>query len=65
MANDAVGYIIPDNDFGPFYQKDHYEELLSFGKHEASALVSVFQALAKKSRSHPILQWGKNQQGPR
>lgn len=48
MANDAVGYIIPDNDFGPFYQKDHYEELLSFGKHEASALVSVFQALAKK-----------------
>ncbi len=48
MANDAVGYIIPDNDFRSSYQKDHYEELLSLGKHEASALVSVFQALAKK-----------------
>ncbi|HIT54434.1 MAG TPA: hypothetical protein IAD07_10910 [Candidatus Fimivicinus intestinavium] len=48
MANDAVGYIIPDNDFGPFYKKDHYEELLSFGKNEASTLVSVFQKLAQK-----------------
>ena len=48
MANDAVGYIIPDNDFGPFYKKDHYEELLSFGETEASTLVSVFQALAQK-----------------
>lgn len=48
MANDAVGYIIPDNDFGPFYKKDHYEELLSFGREEASTLVGVFQALAQK-----------------
>ncbi|MPM84935.1 hypothetical protein SDC9_132011 [bioreactor metagenome] len=43
MANDAVGYIVPDNDYAMIVGFDHYEETLSFSSKFASTLVKEFQ----------------------
>ena len=55
LTNDAMGYIIPDNDFSmmflgsnKFMQKlfgNHYLEFFSFGKETASTLVKAFKEL--------------------
>lgn len=55
LTNDAMGYIIPDNDFSmmflgsnKFMRKifgDHYLEIFSFGKETASTLVKAFKDL--------------------
>ena len=39
LANDAVGYIVPDNDYilGDFV--GHYHELISLGEHTGSTVV--------------------------
>lgn len=47
LANDATGYILPDNDFSPwiadfFEGFAHYEETLSGGSHIASTLVKGY-----------------------
>ena len=45
LANDAVGYIVPDNDYilGDF--KNHYHELISLGEHTGSTVMRGFAAL--------------------
>ncbi|MBE6749489.1 MAG: hypothetical protein E7557_09740 [Ruminococcaceae bacterium] len=55
LTNDAMGYIIPDNDFSMMFlgsnklmQKlfgNHYLEIFSFGKETASTLVKAFKEL--------------------
>ncbi len=55
LTNDAMGYIIPDNDFSmmflgsnKFMRKlfgNHYLEIFSFGKETASTLVKAFKDL--------------------
>lgn len=46
QMNDAVGYIVPDNDYGPWLEaEEHYEETLSLGPHAASTFVNLFSAL--------------------
>ena len=45
LANDAVGYIVPDNDYilGEF--KNHYHELISLGEGAGSAVIGGFLSL--------------------
>lgn len=58
LANDAVGYILPDNDYCMLFFDDvepfgdHYQETLSFGKSLGSTLVGAFiQLLNEVGRS--------------
>lgn len=47
LANDAVGYIVPDNDYVMALNHEHYAETLSLGKKTASTLMAAFEELVK------------------
>lgn len=47
LANDAVGYIVPDNDYVMLLNHDHYAETLSLGKHTASTMMAAFEKIVK------------------
>ena len=47
LANDAVGYIVPDNDYAMSIAFGHYAETLSLGKNTASTIMDAFQKIAK------------------
>ena len=47
LANDAIGYIVPDNDYVMLLNHNHYAETLSVGKSTASTLMSAFEEIAK------------------
>lgn len=65
LCNDAIGYIVPDNDFAHFIADSiwnidgadklfgtyhrHYEEMLSTGDKAGSATIAALNALAKES----------------
>lgn len=49
LCNDAIGYIVPDNDFGSVFAKDHYEEAVSAGRRTASNIVGAFMRVAEKA----------------
>lgn len=42
LCNDAVGYIVPDNDYSTSNQEGHYEESVSTGSYSASAFSKAF-----------------------
>ncbi len=42
LCNDAVGYIVPDNDYSASNEEGHYEETVSTGSHSASAFSKAF-----------------------
>lgn len=46
LANDAVGYVVPDNDYCMGLVFDHYQETLSLGKNTASFLMKNYAGLA-------------------
>lgn len=46
LANDAIGYIVPDNDYCMCLAFGHYHETLSLGKKTASTIMSAFEELA-------------------
>ncbi|MBQ3136923.1 MAG: hypothetical protein IJB74_05500 [Clostridia bacterium] len=48
MANDAVGYIVPDNDYLMCVDFGHYHETISLGKNTASALLKGFAELREE-----------------
>ena len=48
LANDAIGYIVPDNDYCMSLGMGHYHETLSLGKNTASTLMSAFEELAEE-----------------
>lgn len=48
LANDAVGYIVPDNDYCMCLAFGHYHETLSLGKNTASTLMSAYEELSKE-----------------
>lgn len=51
QVNDAIGYIIPDNDFGSWLEtEDHYEEMLSLGSTTGSTIVNAFEELVNSAR---------------
>ena len=48
LANDAIGYVVPDNDYCMGLVFDHYQESLSLGKNTASFLMSRYEQLASE-----------------
>lgn len=48
LANDAIGYIVPDNDFSMAIVYDHYQEMISLGKDTASSIMNGFAKLAEE-----------------
>ena len=45
LANDAIGYVVPDNDYAIGLDFGHYHETLSLGKKTASTLISEYESL--------------------
>lgn len=50
LCNDAVGYIVPDNDYSASNEEGHYEETVSTGSYSASAFSTAFEKLIKAWR---------------
>ncbi len=48
LANDAIGYIVPDNDYTMGDPKDHYHELVSLGYLTGSSVMQGFVDMAKE-----------------
>ena len=48
LANDAVGYIVPDNDYTMGDPADHYHELISLGNKTGSSVMMGFWNLANE-----------------
>lgn len=46
LCNDAIGYVVPDNDYSLGIVDDHYQELISLGDETASGIMSAFASLA-------------------
>ena len=46
LSNDAVGYIVPDNDYTMGDPQNHYHELISLGSKTGSTVMSGFVKLA-------------------
>lgn len=46
LANDAIGYVVPDNDYCMGLVFNHYQETLSLGKNTASFLMKNYAQLA-------------------
>ncbi len=46
LANDAIGYVVPDNDYCMGLVFNHYQETLSLGKGTASFLMKNYASLA-------------------
>lgn len=47
LCNDAVGYIVPDNDYSSSGKEGHYEETVSTGSKSATAFSKAFFELLK------------------
>lgn len=45
LMNDAIGYVVPDNDFTMGDPVNHYHELISLGKNVASSLMDGLEEL--------------------
>lgn len=45
LANDAVGYIVPENDYSMALAFGHYQELLSLGETEATVMFEAYENL--------------------
>ena len=45
LCNDAVGYIVPDNDYSSSNEDGHYEETVSTGSTAGTSLSKAFEAL--------------------
>lgn len=45
LMNDAIGYVVPDNDYTAGIVDEHYHELLSLGQTEASTIMKGFVEL--------------------
>lgn len=49
LANDAIGYIVPDNDYVLCFDgNNHYHELFSAGKNTASTLIKELQNIKEE-----------------
>lgn len=48
LANDAIGYIVPDNDYTMGDPANHYHELVSLGNRTGSSVMKGFISLAKE-----------------
>lgn len=47
LVNDAIGYVVPDNDYCMSIINDHYQELISLGGTTASSVMQGFADIAE------------------
>ena len=48
LANDAIGYVVPGNDYSLAILDGHYQELISMGSEAAAGIMQGFAEIAKK-----------------
>ena len=48
LMNDAIGYVVPDNDYSMSLLGDHYQEMISLGKYAGSTILEGFAEIAKE-----------------
>lgn len=48
LANDAIGYIVPDNDYCMCLGFGHYQESISLGRATASTIIEGFEEIAEE-----------------
>ena len=46
LFNDAIGYVVPDNDYTMALLGDHYQEMISLGKYAGSTIMKEFAKIA-------------------
>ena len=46
LMNDAIGYVVPDNDYSMSLLGDHYQEMISLGKYAGSSMLKGFAEIA-------------------
>lgn len=46
LMNDAIGYVVPDNDYAMALIDDHYQEMISLGRYAASTIMKGFAEIA-------------------
>ncbi|MCL2512538.1 MAG: hypothetical protein FWF08_01435, partial [Oscillospiraceae bacterium] len=51
LCNDAVGYIVPSNDYGSYFEGSHYEEAVSTGTRCAADIVDGFEDLVEECKT--------------
>lgn len=47
LANDAIGYVVPDNDYALALIDGHYQEMISLGVYAASSIMAEFVEIAE------------------
>ncbi len=47
LMNDAIGYVVPDNDYSMALLGDHYQEMISLGEGAGSAIMRGFRDMAR------------------
>lgn len=47
LANDAIGYIVPDNDYAMALAFGHYHETLSLGQNTATTILKAFETITQ------------------
>ncbi len=48
LMNDAIGYVVPDNDYSMSLLGDHYQEMISLGKYAGSTIMKGFAEIAEE-----------------
>ncbi len=48
LMNDAIGYVVPDNDYSMSLLGDHYQEMISLGKYAGSTMLKGFAEIAEE-----------------
>ena len=46
LFNDAIGYVVPDNDYSMSLLGDHYQEMISLGKYAGSTILKGMKEIA-------------------
>lgn len=53
LANDAIGYVVPDNDYALALIDGHYQEMISLGKYAASSIMEEFVRISETVKVKP------------
>lgn len=48
LMNDAIGYVVPDNDYSMALLGDHYQEMISLGEYAGSTIMKGFAEIAEE-----------------
>ncbi len=48
LMNDAIGYVVPDNDYSMALLGDHYQEMISLGKEAGSTILKGMAEIAEE-----------------